>query len=783
MKRLYAIVAILFMSGLHTLGQRPLREMMACIHDRFEVNFVYDSSIDMDRPCPDRADSLLRDTGTTLEEALQATFSDSGISWEVSGRYVVLKKPGAKKYTIYITEKRDTLKESIITSERRITGNTSSTGFRRFTRKAAENPWSFLSTSDVTGLLKNQSGVQMGTELLSGMYVHGGSGTSNLYLMDGVPLLQTGHLAGVISPYNSDVLEDIRFYKSGFPSRYGGRLSSVVDIRTSDGDMYSHKGTFSIGLIETRAQLEGPVVYGKSSFNVALRRSWLDALTIPAAAIISARTPTTLDVGYSMMDINAGLTHRFNRHNTLSFKTYWASDNLRYDNFYHDGISTEHYDFRLKWGNFLASANWESILSERIRADIRAYVAHGWSEFNNTGRSGGYGGKLLFAKSHEACGSDISTVGGNADMTVKVSETISSDFGVSVSHWKFSPEHDLRNISYMSDGTAALSESSEREEAAAKEASGYLSFSIMAAKWLSINAAVRGTVFGDKGMWHKSLEPRAALKFRFSENVSFDISYTKMTQFIHVLSSSYIGLPTDFSMPSNSLVTPSRSDEIAAELRWMPAQGWRLAAGGYAKKMKDIKENWSNHTFCSPVDGWEHSIISGEGKAAGAELEIAYRTGKTEVAVFYTLSWNLRHFNEIYPHRYPDAYDNRHKFTIWATHRFSECIDACLGWNYHSGNRLTLQGNAVKLEGGDFSILYSSPNNYRLPPYHRLDFGINFRKRTKNGNERIWNISIYNVYCRMNPVYATIEQRGNELKAITTGFVPILPSFSYTIRF
>ena len=185
------------------------------------------------------------------------------------------------------------------------------------------------------------------------------------------------------------------------------------------------------------------------------------------------------------------------------------------------------------------------------------------------------------------------------------------------------------------------------------------------------------------------------------------------------------------------------------------------------------------------------TVKEGKGKAYGAEFELSYRTAKTSVDFAYTLSWSKRKFSEIYQGWYDDKFDNRHKLNIAVRHKLTGRIEAYAAWTFHSGNKMTIPSqyvNAPEIPGikekEPAQWIYEKPNNVTLPSYHRLDVGVNFRKTTKRGYERIWNISIYNAYCRMNALYAKVEKLPDgRFRGKATGVFPIIPSFSYTLKF
>lgn len=283
-------------------------------------------------------------------------------------------------------EPEDTLAAAVVTALENRSASTQ-TGLERLDKSRISNGFALLSTPDVLKVIQALPGVASGTELMSGLYVHGGDGSDNLFLLDGVPMYQVSHLAGLFSSFNADVLDRVDFYKSGFPGRYGGRLSSVVDVRTSDGDFYDWSGVFSIGLIDGRLQFDGPIVRNKLSFNVALRRSWLDVLSVPGFAIANRGKLEQKDAGYSFTDANASLAWKVSDGNKLTARFYLGDDALRLmesttikeygtDRVY---SGTDETSGRIRWGNILGSLAWDGSVSENLGYNVTAYYSRSMS--------------------------------------------------------------------------------------------------------------------------------------------------------------------------------------------------------------------------------------------------------------------------------------------------------------------------------------------------------------------------------------------------------------------
>ena len=235
---------------------------------------------------------------------------------------------GNKSQNIYL--KADyRINEVVVTADLNSPIYTTQTGKVSLTAKDFVSGNNFMSSPDVVKKLQSLSGVASGTELISGLYVHGGGNDENLFLLDGTPLYQVNHAGGLFSAFNTDIVKNIDFYKSGFPARYGGRLSSVVDVRTNDGNMKEYHGSFTLGLLEGRIQFEGPIVKNRTSFNVAMRRTWLDLFSAPAIAIMNSSSRDKINTRYAFHDINAKITHIFSEKSRADISLYSGNDILK----------------------------------------------------------------------------------------------------------------------------------------------------------------------------------------------------------------------------------------------------------------------------------------------------------------------------------------------------------------------------------------------------------------------------------------------------------------------
>ena len=269
------------------------------------------------------------------------------------------------------------------------------------------------------------------------------------------------------------------------------------------------------------------------------------------------------------------------------------------------------------------------------------------------------------------------------------------------------------------------------------------------------------------------------------------VSYTEMSQFAHQLSNTYLNLPTDSWVPSTRKVRPMRSRQVAAGIYTELPRHIRLNVEGYYRTTSQLLEYDGGNNLMLPADNWDNLVKTGKGKSYGVEWSLAYKDRYNVIEAGYTLSWSLQKFTDFYPDWYSSKFENRHKLNIAFRHKFDDHIDAYAAWVYRSGDRATVPTQYVNgpsfpgtLDSSEPELIYEKPNNITLPAYHRLDLGVNFRSTTKRGFERIWNISVYNAYCRMNAFYTRIERLPDGgFRGKGFGIFPIIPSFCYTLKF
>ena len=695
--------------------------------------------------------------------------------------------------SLAVAEKRDSIAEARITADKYAAEETrSQTGHKRLEEADFIYGNVVFSSPDLIKAIQNLPGVNPGTELMSGLYVHGGEGSDNLFLLDGVPMYQISHLGGLFSSFNTDVVDHLDFYKSGFPARYGGRMSSVVDVTTKDGDPEEYHGSFMIGLIDGRLQFEGPIIKGKTSFNVAFRRSWMDAVLSPVISLVNKGNKDGETIGgtYSFYDLNASVTHRFSDDNILSFKFYHGRDHLKLKldteqsmNYTEDGMGktasgTDKLHTDIAWGNTLASLNWRYRILDNMKmrttlyytgsdADVLYYV-NNW-EFDKTEHN---------TSVEESNLSRINDAALSSDFTWQPSGTHNVRFGTSYQFHLYNPSRN--SISTM--------DSIREEDRSVRRYAGH-EFSLYAEDEMtfldrfSLDIGLRYALYGIRGkVWHR-LEPRLALNVECFRGVDFRVSYTEMSQFAHLVSTTYLDIPTNCWLPSTQEVAPMHSRQVAGGIYCSLPCNLRLNVEGWYKTMDNILEYTGANSLFPPLDTWETSFSKGKGRSYGLETEFGWHPEKLSLTAYYTLSWSRRKFDAIWTDWYSHRHDNRHKLTLTGSWKVSRTVELYASWNYNSGGWMTVATHIYN-PGEVFDRIYTEPNNVNLPDYHRLDLGANFRKTSRKGLRHIWNIGIYNAYCRKNVVFVAVNEREDKtLYGTGRAIFPIIPSFSYTLKF
>ena len=513
---------------------------------------------------------------------------------------------------IYLKESSTSLKEVVVVADMNAPLRTTQTGKVSLTSEQLNTEFSLLSSPDLVKTLQNLPGVASGTELLSGMYVHGGKNDENLFLLDGTPLYQINHLGGLFSAFNTDIIKNVDFYKSGFPARYSGRLSSVVDVRTKEGSMKEFHGTFSLGLLDGRVQFEGPIIKDKTSFNIAIRRSWADLFTAPVFFLLNRSNPDDKkNVRYAFYDINGKITHHFSDNNKLSLSVYSGNDLLKAkaQQVFDKG---EHYDsdFKAKWGNLTTALTWNCQITPKLSGSFTGAYSRNISMYDyvEVSRFFSDGEQTSMTGVERSNHSTIDDMGYRIEFDYRPGTNHHIRFGSNYLHHIYHPQNTASRNQTDRDTLSAESASSYK----GNEVAFYAEDEMRLSSKVKLNTGLHYTLYQTDGKIYHSLEPRLAMSYQCSKKTTMKVSYTEMSQFAHQLSNTYLNLPTDSWVPSTRKVRPMRSRQVAAGIYTELPRHIRLNVEGYYRTTSQLLEYDGGNSLMLPADNWDNLVKTGK---------------------------------------------------------------------------------------------------------------------------------------------------------------------------
>jgi len=654
-----------------------------------------------------------------------------------------------------------------------------------------------LGEPDLVKTVQMLPGVQSGTEGSSGLYVRGGSPDENLILLDDVPIYNASHLFGFFSVFNSDAIKTVNLHKGGFPARFGGRLSSVMDIHTKDGNDKEIHGAAQIGLLSSKFSLEGPIVKEKTTFFVSARRTYFDVLTKPFL-------PDDEKFGYFFWDMNAKVNHKFNDKHRLYFSIYSGRDKLgidQKDEYYNMGSG-------LGWGNITSALRWNFMIHNKLF--MNTTVAYSKYKFFTDMTEVEYNKENSNRKEFEMGFNYTSMI---RDWSIKNTFTYTPNnkhefkFGETVTLHSFKPGEqgfyekwsDMDPIDDWNIDTTL--HSSEKKPT---ECNLFIEDEFKITKRINLNIGLHGSLFNVDNKNYTSIEPRLSFAAHPTEKFTVKAAYSRMRQYLHLLSNSSIGLPTDLWVPVTGNIKPLESNQTALGFVFGLPKDFLFSVEGYYKTMGNIIEYKEGASMYSNM-AWEEKVEMGQGRSKGVEIMLKKETGKTTGWIAYTLSKSERQFDEINQGKwFPSNYDRTHDISIVINHKFSEKIDLGATWVLGTGYAFTMPTHYIAVDPSLLNQEYyynedridfaSSRNNYRMENYHRLDIGLNFH-RQKEGSKvkRQLSVGVFNVYNRHNPFYYYLETEykydefnNTEIdrkKLMKLSIFPIIPSISYSIKF
>jgi hypothetical protein len=666
---------------------------------------------------------------------------------------------------------------------------------------------SLMGEKDVLKVLQLMPGVQKGSEGQSGIYVRGGGPDQNLIILDDAVVYNAYHLFGFFSVFNGDALKSVELTKGGFPARYGGRVSSVIEMTMKEGNKEKLHGEGGIGLISSRMILEGPIKTKKqkatkSSFIISGRRTYLDLLAAPIIKASQKNADQKIYGGYFFYDLNAKVNYDFGRKDKLYLSSYFGKDNLSIKSI--NPVNT--FLYAINWKNETATLRWNHLFSQKLFGNLSLIYSR--YRFNTS---------IFIDNTNSTIISDYKS--GIRDYTIKYDFDFfpapkhSLKFGLQSTFHRFTP-----SAVFEKDQTNNVFEN-RIDNIDAVESGIYVEDIWQATSRIKMNAGLRLSNYQVSGASYVRPEPRLATAYKLTNNLAFKASYALMNQYVHLLTNTGIGLPTDLWVPSTDKLAPQQSQQVAAGFaKDFDKKSLTLTIEGYYKKMNNLinyKEGASFLQINDPTSNnqvnWEDNITTGQGWSYGAEFLIQKKVGKFSGWAGYTLSWTKWRFEELnFGKVFFPRYDRRNDISLVGIYDIKPNITVSAVWVFGTGNAFSLPISTYNSYSNFNTLLeenttnkfntptsplftrqavqdYGEKNTFRAEPYHRLDLGVRFSKK-KRRHERTWEISIYNAYNRKNPFFYQISDKtdaNNQTINILQRYsiFSLIPSFSYNFKF
>ena len=714
------------------------------------------------------------------------------------------------------------LDEVVITAERPGDTRSSQMSATQMTMEKIKSVPVMFGEADIIKALQLMPGVQSGSEGNSGMYVRGGGPDENLFLLDGVPLYNVSHLGGFFSAFNTDAVKNVTLYKGSFPARFGGRLSSVLDVTQNNGNDQELHGNASIGLISAKFNLEGPIVKERTTFSISARRTYAEFLLIPTIMWINELTSDSdepapdvaqnakFDAGYYFYDLNAKVTHKFNDKSRMYGSFYLGED------FVHGKVRTVtslgedmYMGFKNGWGNMIGSLRWNYQLSPKLFMNASlAYTQYSNNIVGSIEKTAGANDPAPSTIEGDYA-SGIREATARVDFDYSPNPDHAVKFGTYFTrHW-FTPEVATGSVDYYDsvqmNGAFQLDSTIFNEVVPANEMVAFIEDDWSITETLKINYGLHVSGFRVQDTFYWSPQPRISGRLMLTDDLSIKAGYAYMTQYVHLLSTTSVSLPTDLWVPVTDRVAPMRSHQVAGGVFYSRSGIADFSVEAYYKRMDNLIEYKDGATFFGSSEHWENLVYAGRGWSYGVEFLVQREIGKLTGWVGYTWSRTMRQFdregqvlNDGLP--FPAKYDRRHDLSIVLSYKLNERMDFSATWVFSTGNTATLATQRYPVasdEPEDYDLpaspygngqlsVHEGRNNYRMPNYHRLDLGANFHRKFKNCHRTI-NVSIYNVYNRQNPYMlyqsASNSYQGYPSALMQLSLLPILPSAAYTLYF
>ncbi|MFT5746778.1 MAG: outer membrane receptor for ferrienterochelin and colicin [Saprospiraceae bacterium] len=660
--------------------------------------------------------------------------------------------------------------------------------------------------TDVIRVIHTLPGVQTGADGFGNISVRGGNGDQNLFLLDGVPIYNSTHAVGLFSVYNSSAIRSARFYKGVFPAKFGGRISSVLDVQTREGNRKKNLIELEMGLTSGKLTVEGPIKSENTSFFISGRRTFFDFYSVPITSRQRKKDGIDGFISYLFFDLNAKINHRFSDKDRIYLSFYKGGDSFLDEkdqtNIQGDTLVFFGEKDRVDWGNTVSAFRWNHIFNSKLFSNTTlTFTQFFYDSETLVNVSGVYDNDVLFRDilfyKYQSNNLDLAA---KIDFDYRLNERNQINFGASLTQHKFQPGvvsydeamiFDSINISNIDEINKVAQKSTEYDF--------YIQDEIRISRQLRANLGLRLTALNIDNYWHVTPQPRVILDFFPENKVSFHLAGGLHTQNIHLLNTSSFGLPKDLWVSATKRRKPQQSWQSIVGVDWMIQRGISFGIEGYYKNFKNIFT--FPEVLLDEVNSvnWQGKVSEGTGKAYGVEFLLKKETGKTTGWLSYTLGKSTRIFEDEINRgeEFPIRLDRRHVINLQLAHQVNKKWSLSMSWVYGSGSAFTLPTREYILTilptTNNPEILQvpvrdiEQKNGSRLPDYHRLDLSGKY-SFTKGAIKHTIKIGTFNTYNRRNPIYRVNRDRLADDGSIETDFIqvtllPVFPSLRYTVLF
>ncbi|HEX8460109.1 MAG TPA: TonB-dependent receptor, partial [Segetibacter sp.] len=723
-------------------------------------------------------------TGTTSNEYgfYSLTLAKGSYTIEISAIGLQLKQQEVQlnqnlKINLSLEEESKELETVVVRSTNRRSITNPQMGMDRLTMSETKNIPMLLGERDVLKTIQLLPGIKSAGEGSSGFFVRGGAADQNLILLDEATVYNASHLLGFFSTFNSDAIKDVTVYKGGMPAQYGGRLSSVLDIKMNDGNNQDYNVSGGIGLISTKLNVEGPIQKGKSSFLVSGRRTYVDMfLKLSKDSAINNNQ-------LYFYDLNAKLNYQLGSKDRLYLSGYFGRDKL--------GVGDI---FALQWGNGTGTVRWNHIFSSKLFSNTSLFYSN--YDYKITIRSGS---------------NDFDIFSQIRDLNLKQEFQWYAGTRNTIRFGFNSIYHTIRP-GEITASTASNVNTSNRQRRYSWENGLYASNTFKASDKVNLTYGARLTAFSilGKGDYYAidtagnvidtfsyksgefvktyvNVEPRVALSYIFNPTVSIKASYVRNVQNLHLVSNSTTGSPTDKWLASTNIIKPEISDQVS--LGWyknLAENKYELTVEAYYKSMLNQVDYRTGANIFVNSDAIESQLLFGKGRAYGVEWLLRKQTGKFTGWLSYTLSKTERKINGINNNQWYNARQDRtHDIAIVGSYQLNKKWNFSANWIYYTGDAVTFPTGKYRVDN-QVIFYYTERNGYRMPDYHRLDLGATVQlKKTKKYSSEL-AFSLYNAYGRENAytiAFRESKEDPQKTEAVRTALFKYIPSVSFNFKF